>query len=90
MTHTFPAYAVLLQVNDALVAHGYWDVHHIEPVINDAPGAALEAYSNAVDHLLAYRKQFGSADAYLAAINLIAGPDTNFGEVEEKEAKESK
>lgn len=78
---TFPAYAVLLHIPDEYAGTDYWDVHHVEPVVGDAPGAALEAYNKAVKHLLACREHINSAKAYLVCMQLIAGPDTEFDEI---------
>jgi hypothetical protein len=79
-TATFPAYAVLLHVNDEYAKTGYFGLHHIEPVIGDEPGAALKAYKSAEKNFLACRKHIGSANAYLVCMNLIAGPDTDLSE----------
>lgn len=79
---TFPAYAVLLHIPDEYAGTDYWDVHHIEPVVGDAPGAALEAYNKAVKHLLACREHINSAKAYLVCMQPIAGPDTDLSDLE--------
>lgn len=83
---TFPAYAVLLRTDvhsgNGYVERSYWDVHHIEPVVGDEPGAAFKAYAKAINVFLSCRQHIERASAYLVCMNLIAGPDTDLGELE--------